>query len=229
MPVQIQDLCGFRPSDGDFVPSVSLPLRWTEALQVHIVLCSRGSRRGLDKSVIVIGTLTFFYLLQEERETRDYQEIKIQEQVYSKSFHIDSSIHIEFVTMQVDMLDVGTIPRSITVILENDLVDSCQVHMLTMRPAGIVWTMAKVLWLQSIPIPYIYPHSFLQLSALKRSHRMLSGCLPSDRLIDAAARAPSGGDGDGAAPLEAPRGAAAGGHQPGPRRQSRRHPQRPHR
>ena len=28
---------------------------------------------------------------------------------------------------QVDMLDVGTIPRSVTVILENDIVETCQV------------------------------------------------------------------------------------------------------
>ena len=42
-----------------------------------------------------------------------------------------------------------------------------------------------------------------------------------------AARAPGGGDGHRAAPLEAPRGGAARGPQPGPRRQPRRPAQRP--
>lgn len=45
--------------------------------------------------------------VEDSRECIDYQEIKIQEQVQS--------------------LTVGSIPRSIVVVLENDLVDVCKV------------------------------------------------------------------------------------------------------
>jgi DNA helicase MCM9 len=45
--------------------------------------------------------------VEGSRECIDYQEIKIQEQVQS--------------------LTVGSIPRSIVVVLEHDLVDSCKV------------------------------------------------------------------------------------------------------
>ena len=48
-----------------------------------------------------------FVYVEDSRECIDYQEIKIQEQVQS--------------------LTVGSIPRSIVVVLENDLVDSCKV------------------------------------------------------------------------------------------------------
>lgn len=47
-----------------------------------------------------------FTLASEPKSCRDYQEIKIQE--------------------QVQKLAVGTIPRSMWVILEEDLVDSCK-------------------------------------------------------------------------------------------------------
>ena len=50
---------------------------------------------------------TFVYV-EDSRECIDYQEIKIQEQVQS--------------------LSVGSIPRSIVVVLENDLVDTCKVR-----------------------------------------------------------------------------------------------------
>ncbi len=67
---------------------------------------------------------------QNERETRDYQEIKIQEQVASSSTILINALLIFFsfllLPIQVDMLDVGTIPRSATVLLEYDIVDSCQ-------------------------------------------------------------------------------------------------------
>ena len=49
-----------------------------------------------------------FLYVEDSRECIDYQEIKIQEQVQS--------------------LSVGSIPRSIVVVLENDLVDSCKVR-----------------------------------------------------------------------------------------------------
>lgn len=48
-----------------------------------------------------------FVYVEDTRQCIDYQEIKIQEQVQS--------------------LTVGSIPRSIVVVLENDLVDSCKV------------------------------------------------------------------------------------------------------
>ena len=51
---------------------------------------------------------TSFTYVEDSRECIDYQEIKIQEQVQS--------------------LTVGSIPRSIVVVLENDLVDSCKVE-----------------------------------------------------------------------------------------------------
>ena len=50
----------------------------------------------------------FFFLLPGDNPSsfRDYQEVKVQE--------------------QVQRLDVGKIPRSLWVILEDDLVDSCK-------------------------------------------------------------------------------------------------------
>jgi DNA helicase MCM9 len=49
---------------------------------------------------------TSFELMEETRVCIDYQEIKVQE--------------------QVQRLTMGSIPRSITVVIENDLVDTCQ-------------------------------------------------------------------------------------------------------
>lgn len=48
----------------------------------------------------------FFYLENLKTVVKDYQEIKLQE--------------------KLDIYSAGTIPRSIVVILENDLVDSCK-------------------------------------------------------------------------------------------------------
>jgi MCM OB domain len=54
---------------------------------------------------------TTFVYVEDSRECIDYQEIKIQEQMQT--------------------LTVGSIPRSIVVVLENDLVDTCKVFVFT--------------------------------------------------------------------------------------------------
>ena len=66
----------------------------------HQTVCPSAGKKPPCKS-------TSFAYVEDSRECIDYQEIKIQEQVQS--------------------LSVGSIPRSIVVVLENDLVDSCKV------------------------------------------------------------------------------------------------------
>jgi hypothetical protein len=75
---------------------------------------------------------TSFTYVEDSRECIDYQEIKIQEQVQS--------------------LTVGSIPRSIVVVLENDLVDSCKVQ----------GAPPPVLLLPRPPDHYTRPHSILR-------------------------------------------------------------------
>lgn len=64
---------------------------------------------------------------------RDYQEIKIQEQVWAILFPSDERnicdsmlVSICSFPPQVQRLSVGSIPRSVVVVLEDDLVDSCK-------------------------------------------------------------------------------------------------------
>ncbi|KXS12213.1 MCM-domain-containing protein [Gonapodya prolifera JEL478] len=72
--------------------------------EYHVV--KRPSRCGAEKGDDRCDGTKFRQVEQKDRPTKDYQEIKIQENVGS--------------------LTVGRIPRSMTVILEDDLVDSCK-------------------------------------------------------------------------------------------------------